>query len=30
MGKAYQTWSAASFIRACHDLHLEPHTLDRV
>lgn len=22
MGKAYQAWSAASFIRACHDLHL--------
>ena len=24
MGKAYQAWSAASFIKACHDLHLEP------
>ena len=24
MGKAYQAWSAASFLRACHDLHLEP------
>jgi glycogen debranching enzyme len=23
MGKAYQAWSAASFIQACHDLHLE-------
>jgi glycogen debranching enzyme len=30
MGKAYQTWSAASFIRACHDLHLEPHSLERL
>jgi glycogen debranching enzyme len=29
MGKAYQTWSAASFIRACHDLHLEPRAIDR-
>jgi hypothetical protein len=25
MGKAYQAWSAASFINACHDLHLEPN-----
>jgi hypothetical protein len=25
MGKAYQAWSAASFICACHDLHLEPN-----
>ena len=24
MGKAYQAWSAASFIQACHDLHLDP------
>ncbi len=24
MGKAYQAWSAASFLRACHDLHLDP------
>lgn len=24
MGKAFQAWSAASFIRACHDLHLDP------
>lgn len=24
MGKAYQAWSAASFIRACHVLHVEP------
>ncbi len=30
MGKAFQTWSAASFIRACHDLHVEPHTNDRL
>jgi len=30
MGKAYQTWSAASFIRACHDLHLDPQSIDRV
>jgi hypothetical protein len=30
MGKAYQAWSAASFIRACHDLHLEPHSIDRL
>jgi glycogen debranching enzyme len=30
MGKAYQAWSAASFIRACHDLHLEPRSLDRI
>lgn len=26
MGKAYQAWSAASFIQACHDLHLETGT----
>jgi glycogen debranching enzyme len=24
MGKAYQAWSAASFITACHDLDVEP------
>jgi hypothetical protein len=23
MGKAFQAWSAASFIQACHDLHLD-------
>ena len=23
MGKAYQAWSAASFIQACHDLHVD-------
>jgi glycogen debranching enzyme len=28
MGKAYQAWSAASFIRACHDLHLDPDSMD--
>jgi len=28
MGKAYQAWSAASFIQACHDLHLEPSSVD--
>lgn len=27
MGKFYQAWSAASFLRACHDLHLEPDSL---
>ena len=27
MGKAYQAWSAASFVRACHDLHLDPESL---
>ena len=24
MGKSYQAWSAASFVQACHDLHLDP------
>lgn len=24
MGKAFQAWSAASFIKACHALHVEP------
>jgi glycogen debranching enzyme len=28
MGKAYQAWSAASYLKACHDLHLEPRTDD--
>jgi hypothetical protein len=23
MGKAFQAWSAASFIQACHDLHVD-------
>ncbi|MEO8277162.1 MAG: HAD-IIB family hydrolase [Thermoanaerobaculia bacterium] len=27
MGKAFQAWSAASFIHACHDLQLSPETL---
>jgi glycogen debranching enzyme len=30
MGKAYQCWTAASFIRACHDLHLDLTSLDRL
>jgi glycogen debranching enzyme len=30
MGKAYQAWSAASFIRACHDLHVEPRSMYRI
>jgi hypothetical protein len=29
MGKAFQAWSAASFIRACHDLHLDPEKSDQ-
>jgi sucrose-6-phosphatase len=28
MGKAFQAWSAASFIRACHELELDPRALD--
>jgi glycogen debranching enzyme len=28
MGKAFQAWSAASFIQACHDLHLDAATMD--
>jgi glycogen debranching enzyme len=28
MGKAFQAWSAASFIRACHDLHISPESQD--
>jgi len=27
MGKVYQAWTAASFIRACHDLNLAPESL---
>ncbi|MCA9051664.1 MAG: hypothetical protein KDA89_23160, partial [Planctomycetaceae bacterium] len=27
MGKAYQAWSAASYLKACHDLHLDPESL---
>ncbi len=30
MGKAFQAWSAASFIRACHDLHVDPEGLDHL
>ena len=30
MGKAYQTWSAASFIRACRDLHVAPGSMLRI
>lgn len=28
MGKAYQAWSAASFIKACHSLHMDPDHFD--
>lgn len=28
MGKSYQAWSAASFIRACHDLDLDPTSVE--
>lgn len=28
MGKRYQAWNAASFIKACHDLHVEPESLN--
>ena len=27
MGNAYQAWSAASFIKACHYLHADPESL---
>ena len=27
MGKAFQVWSAASFIKACHSLHMDPDHL---
>jgi glycogen debranching enzyme len=30
MGKAYQSWSAASFIRACRDLHVEPQSMNQI
>lgn len=30
MGKVFQAWSAASFIRAAHDLHVDPESLDHV
>jgi glycogen debranching enzyme len=28
MGKAYQAWSAASYVKACHSLHLDPESFD--
>jgi glycogen debranching enzyme len=28
MGKAFQAWTAASFLQACHDLHLDPPSED--
>ena len=28
MGKAYQAWTAASFIQACHDLHLDSESIE--
>ena len=28
MGKCYQAWSAASYIRACQELHMNPETLN--
>jgi len=28
MGKAYQAWSAASFLRACHELEADPKSLN--
>ena len=28
MGKAFQAWSAASFLKACHYLHMDPESLD--
>lgn len=27
MGKAFQAWSAAGYIQACHDLHVDPESL---
>lgn len=30
MGKAYQAWSAASFLQACHDLHIEPESMNQL
>lgn len=29
MGKAFQAWSAAAFLQACHDLNLEPESADQ-
>lgn len=28
MGKAYQAWSAASYLKACHSLHMDPEHLE--
>lgn len=28
MGKAFQAWTAASFIQACHDLHIDSEGMD--
>ncbi len=28
MGKSFQAWSAASFVKACHDLHVDPESID--
>ncbi len=28
MGKAFQAWSAASFVKACHDLHLDAESIE--
>ncbi len=28
MGKTYQAWSAASFIQACHSLHMDPEHIE--
>jgi len=27
MGKAFQAWSAAGFVKACHDLHVDPDSM---
>jgi len=27
MGKAFQAWSASSYIHACHELQISPETL---
>ncbi len=27
MGKAFQAWTAASYVKACHDLHLDPDSI---
>jgi len=27
MGKAFQAWSAAAYLRACQELHLSPEAL---